>query len=86
MEFIYSVILLVSWDRPLSGLLYQPRMVYDDERGANSGMIGRRNQSTRIKCTNATLPTTNPTLPDKGSNPGRPGEKPVTTRLSYGTA
>jgi hypothetical protein len=34
----------------------------------------------------ATLSTTNPTWPDRGSNPGRRGEKPPTNRLSYGAA
>jgi hypothetical protein len=34
----------------------------------------------------ATLSTTNPTLPDLGSNPGRRGGKPATNRLSYDTA
>jgi hypothetical protein len=34
----------------------------------------------------ATLSTTNPTWPDLGSNPGSRGGKPVTNRLSYGTA
>jgi hypothetical protein len=32
------------------------------------------------------LSTTNPTWPDLGSNPGRRGGKPLTNRLSYGTA
>jgi hypothetical protein len=34
----------------------------------------------------ATMSTTNPTLPDLGSNLGSHGGKPVTNRLSYGTA
>jgi hypothetical protein len=34
----------------------------------------------------ATLPTTNPTWPDLGSNPGPQGGKPATNRLSYDTA
>jgi hypothetical protein len=33
-----------------------------------------------------TLPTTNPTWPDLGSNLGRRGEKPATNHLSYGAA
>jgi hypothetical protein len=55
--------------RPLTGLLYQPRMI-DDERGAVDGMrVGRGNRSTRSKPTHsATLFTTNPTRPDLGSN------------------
>jgi hypothetical protein len=32
----------------------------------------------------ATLPTTNPTSPNLGSNPGRRGGKPATNRLSHG--
>jgi hypothetical protein len=37
-------------------------------------------------CLSATWPTTNPTWPDLGSNPGHPCGKPATNRLSYGTA
>jgi hypothetical protein len=37
-------------------------------------------------CPSATLSTTNPTLPDPGSNPGRRGGKSATNRLSYGAA
>jgi hypothetical protein len=37
-------------------------------------------------CPSATLPATNFTWPDLGSNAGRRGEKPATNRLSYGTA
>jgi hypothetical protein len=37
-------------------------------------------------CPSATLSTTNPTWTDPGLNPGRRGGKPVTNRLSYGTA
>jgi hypothetical protein len=37
-------------------------------------------------CRSAALSTTNLTWPDLGSNPGRRGGKPVTNRLSYGTA
>jgi hypothetical protein len=36
-------------------------------------------------CPSASLSTTNPTLPDPGSNPGRRSRKPATNRLSYGT-
>jgi hypothetical protein len=32
------------------------------------------------------LSTTNPTWPDRGSNPGRRGGKPANNRLSYGAA
>jgi hypothetical protein len=45
------------------GLLYQPRMIDDDDYGSVGGMrIGRGNRSTRRKPSpNATLSTTNPT-------------------------
>jgi hypothetical protein len=85
-----SFLLGVGWDwvhlvrRPLTGLLYQPRMI-DDECGAVGGMrIGKGNRSTRRKLT--TLSTANPTWPEMGSNPGRRGGKPAINRLSYGTA
>ena len=46
-----------------------------------------KNRSARGKtCHSATLPTTNPTRTDPGSNPGLCGERPVTNRLSHGTA
>jgi hypothetical protein len=90
--FIY----LMGWDwvhlvrRPLSGLLYQPWIIGDDECGAVGGMtIGMENRSTRRKPTpvpSAPLSTTNPTWPDLGSNSGRRGAKLPTNRLSYGTA
>jgi hypothetical protein len=45
------------------------------------------NRSTRGKtCPSATLSTTNPTWTDPGSNPGLRGGRPVTNRLSHGTA
>jgi hypothetical protein len=74
--------------RPLFGLLYQPRMIDEDECGVVGGMIGKGSQSTRRKtCPNATLSTTNPTLPDLGSNSDRRGKKAQRlTALSYGTA
>jgi hypothetical protein len=37
-------------------------------------------------CPSAILSTTNPTWPDRGSNPGRPRGKPATNRLNYGAA
>jgi hypothetical protein len=36
-------------------------------------------------CPSATFSNTNPTCPDMASNPERPGGKPATNRLSYGT-
>jgi hypothetical protein len=45
------------------------------------------NRSTRGKtCPSATLSITNPTWTYPGSNPGLRGERPVTNRLSHGTA
>jgi hypothetical protein len=68
------------------GLLYQPRIIDDDDYGAVGGMkIGRGNRSTRRKP--APVPLCPPQIPhDLGSNPGRRGGKPATNRLSYGTA
>jgi hypothetical protein len=37
-------------------------------------------------CPSATLSTTNLTWTEPGSNPGFRGERPVTNRLSHGTA
>jgi hypothetical protein len=68
------------------GLLYQPRMIDDDDYGAVGGMrIGRGNRSTRRKP--APVQLYPPQIPhDLGSNPGRRGGKPATNRLSYVTA
>jgi hypothetical protein len=82
----------VGWDwvhlvrRPLFGLLYQPRMIDDDECGAVGGKrLGRGNRSTRRKP--APVPLCPPQIPhDLGSYLGRRGGKPATNRLSYGTA
>jgi hypothetical protein len=46
----------------------------------------RKQKCSEKTCPSATLSTTNPTWPDLGSNPGRPGGKPPTKRLSYDTA
>jgi hypothetical protein len=46
----------------------------------------RKPKYSKKTCPSATLPTTNPTWPDLGSNPGSRGGKPATNRLSYGTA
>jgi hypothetical protein len=50
-------------------------MMEDEDCGAISGMrIGRGNRSSRKEtCPSATLFTTNPTLPESSSNPGRRG-------------
>jgi hypothetical protein len=59
-----------------------------DECGAISEIrISRGNQNTRRKpAPSATMSTTNPTWLDVGSNPGRRGGKPATSRLSYDSA
>jgi hypothetical protein len=49
--------------------------------------LTRENRRTRAKtCPSATLPTTNPTWTDPGSNPGLRGGRPAANRLSHGTA
>jgi hypothetical protein len=67
-------------------LLYQPRMkmMMNVEQSVEWELAGE----TEILGENpsVTLSTTNPTWPDLGSNPGSHGGKPVTNRLSYGTA
>jgi hypothetical protein len=73
----------VGWDSPLgtaatTGLFYQPRMVHDECEAVVGMRIGKET------CPSATLFTTNPTLPDPGSNPGPHGGKPAANRLSYG--
>jgi hypothetical protein len=58
----------------------------DYDNGEIGGMIGRGNRSCRKKtCRSAALSTTNPTCCPE-ANPGRPGGKPASNRLSYGTA
>jgi hypothetical protein len=89
------VIVPISWGgvrlSPLGtsatvGLLYQPRMIDDDDYVAVGGMrIGRGNRSTRRKP--APVPLYPPQIPhDLGSNPGLRGGKPASNRLSHGTA
>jgi hypothetical protein len=82
----------VGWDwvhlvrRPLTDLLYQPRMI-DYDCGAVGGMrIGMGNRSTREKLPQCHFVHKNPTWPDVGLNPGLNGGKPATNRLSYGTS
>jgi hypothetical protein len=66
-----------------TGLLYQPRMMDDDECGAVGGMLNRQNRSTRRKLSPAAaLSTTNPTWSDLG----RCGGRQANDRLSYGVA
>jgi hypothetical protein len=58
----------------------------DHDDGEIGGMIGRGNRSTRRKP--APLPPCPLQTPHACpyANPGRPGGKPATNRLSYGTA
>jgi hypothetical protein len=51
----------------------------------NEDWQGKPKYSEKI-CPSATLPTTNPTWPDTGLNPGSHGGKPATNHLSYGAA
>jgi hypothetical protein len=51
----------------------------------NKDLQGKPKYSEKT-CPSAALSTTNPTWPELGSNPGRRGRKPMTNRLSYGTA
>jgi hypothetical protein len=75
---------LVLWP---FGLLYQTQMIrwllWSDRWNENWKEKPKYSEKT---CPSATLSTTNPTLPDPGSNPGRRSGKPATNRLSYGTA
>jgi hypothetical protein len=71
--------------RPILAKCTSPRW-WLDEYEAICRVSGRRNRSTRTKNRlSAALSTTNPTLPDVGSNQGRRGGKQDTTGLSYGT-
>jgi hypothetical protein len=45
-----------------------------------------RNTRGEKTCPNTTLPTTNPTQMDPGSNPGLRSDRPATNCLSHGTA
>jgi hypothetical protein len=66
------------------GLLYQPRMIDDDNYGAVGGMrIGRGNRSTRRKP--APVPLCPPQIPHHLIWDRTRG-KPATNHLSYGTA
>jgi hypothetical protein len=67
--------------RPLFDLLYQPRMIADDDKcWAVGGMSwqGKPKYSEKT-CPSATFFATHPTWPDLGSNS-------ATNRLSYGKA
>jgi hypothetical protein len=67
----------------MSSFLYQVLQLMEHQWNE----IDRGKPTTRRKtCLRATLPTTNLTWTDPGSNPGLRGERPATNRLSHGTA
>jgi hypothetical protein len=62
-------------------------MIDDDDCGAVSGMrIGRGKKVLRENLPQCHFSIKNPTRVDLGSNPSHRCEKPMTNRLSYGTA
>jgi hypothetical protein len=71
-----------------SGLLHNPQMIDEGDRGAIGGMkIGRGNRSTSRKPASAPLcPPQIPHDQTRARTPGRRGGKPATNRLSYGAA
>jgi hypothetical protein len=75
--------------KPFIGLLYQRRVTEGGDCGAVEQLVawmnGRGNRSTRRKPAPVQLSATDSTWLDPGSNPGRRGGKPATSRLSYGT-
>jgi hypothetical protein len=72
--------------RPLTGLLYQPRMIDDMCSSRWNENWQEKSKYSEKTCPSATLSTTNATWPDLSSNPGRRGSKPAINRLRYGTA
>jgi hypothetical protein len=86
----FLLFLGAGWDRVqmllrlLFGLLYQLR-TKDDECEAVVRISDGKLQYSKKTCPSAALPTTNPTWSDLGLNPGHPGGKSATNRLSYGT-
>jgi hypothetical protein len=73
----------IGTEATILDLLCQPRMIMIMRNWWNDWQ-GKSMYSEKT-CPNAALSTTNPTFcPD--ANPGRRGGKPVTNRLSYGTA
>jgi hypothetical protein len=79
----------LEWDQArYYCLLYQPRMVDGDDRGAIIGMneCQRKPKWSERTCPSAVLSITDPTVFGLGSNPGRRGRKPVTNLLSHGMA
>jgi hypothetical protein len=65
-------------------VLYQPRMMNVEQSA--KWLTGETEVLGENLPPSAILSTTNPTCPDPGSNPVRRCVKPVTNRLSYGTA
>jgi hypothetical protein len=57
----------------------------DGEFWWNEDWQGKPKYSEKTR-PSATLPSTNPTWPDPGMNPGRRGGKPANNSLSYGAA
>jgi hypothetical protein len=53
--------------RPLNGLLYQPRMMTNDDGGAIDGMLGRGNQGIQRKP--AAVPLWPPQIPHDLTRP-----------------
>jgi hypothetical protein len=74
----------VCWDlvhlvrRPVFGILYQSRMIEDDDCGAVAGIKPKYSEET---CSDTTLSTTNPTWPDLVSNLVCRGKPSTNTEL-----
>jgi hypothetical protein len=81
----------VRWDwvhlvrQPLTGLLYQPRMIHDECGAVELELVGET-EAFGENLPQCHFSTTNPTWPNLGWHPGHRGEKPATNCLSYGTA
>jgi hypothetical protein len=86
--FIYYLVCEAIGTAATPGLLCQPwvmvKMIVEKQmecRLAEETEVLRENLHQRHFC-----PSQNPTRPDPGLNPGRPGGKTATNRLSYGAA
>jgi hypothetical protein len=95
LTIIIIIIIIILWGgtkslgtAAISGLLYKPQMIDEDDCGAIGGMkIGRGDRSTRRKPALAPLcPSQIPHDQTRVRTPGRRGGKPATNRLSYGAA
>jgi hypothetical protein len=69
-----------------TGLLHQHQMMIVIIEQLEEWRLAGKQKYSENTCHSATLSTTNPTWPDRGSNPGRRCVKPATNRLSYGAA